>query len=186
MSYDLELVSKNGKPAKMMLLQTTGSVYKLKGKAAREAVDNALSSDIAITYNYSQYFYDATDSKDFTHKEEGKPLGIYCLDGVNVEESVVLIGKMISNICKKYRKKGEWISTMREETRYYNTDGKELGPEENTSAKGVKAVKKRHKVSEAPSDNYWDATAGNAVLALRKLLVMCAQCEDCDAVWHVT
>jgi len=147
MSYDIEL--------KDPIMGTTivfeephqmhGGMYQIGGTA--EAWLN-------ITYNYSGYYYDATESdsrffgktEDDYEEEEPRNLGIRGIYGKTGAESIPMLRDMILRITEKYSKDGKWI------------DG------------------------EGPNDDYWESTAANAVRPLLQLVAL-ARIRP-DGIWE--
>lgn len=144
MSYDIELVNKKtGKTASMRHPQYVrgGTVPAIFDPATGELVQAEQSeASINITFNYSRYYYEATDGDiRFAHDEvsaryadgtEGPIVtkyGLPGLDGTTPAESIPMLMDMVEKISKKYRDKNslEWIITKREKKHYFK-DGKEL------------------------------------------------------------
>ena len=123
-----------------------------------------------ITYNYGRYYYDATDGDPrFAHDEisayyadgttgpvktEYGIRGIYGRTGV---ESIPMLEDMIERIKAKYKPDGEWLITSRDSEDYTED------------------------ISEGPCDDYWEATAANAIRPLYQLIAM-AKLRP-DGVW---
>lgn len=153
-----------------------------------------------ITYNYSHYYYEATDGDPrFAHDEvscvyaDGRegPIetqyGIRGIYGKTGLESVPMLEDMISKIEEKYKKNGEWISTKRKFIKYYYEDGNELDSADVLGAllheTGTKYVKREEEieVNEGPHIDYWMATAANAIRPLKQLIVFATMRPD--GVW---
>ena len=151
---------------------------------------------LGITYNYSNYYYDAVErdvwfygnleDDDDREKEQPRNLGIRGIYGKSGAESIPMLNDMIQRITDKYQKDGEWISTERTKMIYRDTFGKAYAPEVVlcNSDYDLSTMKKEEytvKVSEAPNDDYWEATAGNAIKPLHYLIAM-AQLRP-DGIW---
>ena len=152
-----------------------------------------------ITYNYSHYYREATDGDPrFAHDEitayysdgttgpvETK-YGIRGIYGKSGAESIPMLKDMISRIEKKYKDdNGEWINTTRKKCAYFNVDGEEIdfykvivGIESNTPY-----TEKEYEieVNEGPNDDYWEATAANAIRPLYQLIAFAEMRPD--GVW---
>lgn len=148
-----------------------------------------------VTYNYGRYYYDATDGDSrFAHDEisayyadgttgpvktEYGIRGIYGKTGV---ESIPMLEDMIERIKEKYKPAGEWLITSRDRTRYRDKSGKEVDfyyalhhRDECTSEDYTEDIR------EGPCDDYWEATAANAIRPLYQLIAM-AKLRP-DGVW---
>lgn len=153
-----------------------------------------------ITYNYGNYYYEATDGDPrFAHDEvscvyaDGRegPIetqyGIRGIYGKTGLESVPMLEDMISRIEEKYKKNGEWISTKRKFMKYYDEDGTELDFADVLDAllhkTGMKYVKREEEieVNEGPHIDYWMETAANAIKPLRQLIVFAKMRPD--GIW---
>ena len=148
-----------------------------------------------ITYNYASYYYEVTDGDErFAHREvsyynsdgtEGPIVTEYGLRGLYGKtgaETIPLIKDMIRRIEEKYKKDGEWITTKRDKTSFYQ-NGKEVD-----YVYGVmhadECIRKDYveDVSEGPNEDYWEPTAGNAIKPLYQLIAL-AQMRP-DGVWR--
>ena len=149
---------------------------------------------LGITYNYSNYYYDAVErdvrfygnleDDDEREKEQPRNLGIRGIYGKSGAESIPMLQDMIRRITEKYQEDGEWIITERTKTRYIDADtGEEINLLKDV-IEGKRDYRKEEytvKVSEAPNDDYWEATAGNAIKPLHYLIAM-AQLRP-DGIW---
>lgn len=143
-----------------------------------------------ITYNYSRYYYEATDGDSrFANDdyEGGVRYGIRGIYGKTGAESIPMLKDMISRIENKYKRpNGKWINTTREKIVYYDDDGNERSfydQVESITEKGksLREEKIKIKVNEGPDDDYWEATAGNAIAPLYKLVAMAEMRPD--GIW---
>lgn len=149
---------------------------------------------LGITYNYSNYYYDAAErdirfygnleDDDEREKEQPRNLGIRGIYGKTGAESIPMLQDMIRRITEKYQKDGEWIITERTKIRYLDA----VTDEEIDLFKDIIDGKRDYRkeeytvqISEAPNDNYWEATAGNAIKPLHYLVAM-AQLRP-DGIW---
>ena len=131
-----------------------------------------------VTYNYGRYYYDATDGDSrFAHDEisayyadgttgpvktEYGIRGIYGKTGV---ESIPMLEDMIERIKAKYKPAGKEVDF------YYALHHRdECSSEDYTED-----------ISEGPCDDYWEATAANAIRPLYQLIAM-AKLRP-DGVW---
>lgn len=199
MSYDISLIDpKTNKVAlmkdSMFVRGGTVPANKIAGKLHHAAQKEA---SINITYNYSKYYYEATDGDDrFAHDEiscyyaDGTtgPIkteyGIRGLYGKTGAESVSLLGDMIIRIKQKYTdENGNWLTDKRSKVIYYDEYGNEVD-HLNIYSGHVKVTEKKieYEVSEGDTDNYWERTAANAIKALEQMLFMALECLD--SVWE--
>lgn len=158
-----------------------------------------------VTYNYSKYYVEATEGDErFAHEEitfyknDGTvggtrtEYGIRGLNGKFAQESIKMLEDMIHRIEKEYRPNGIWLTRERVKAVMYL-------PELGISMDSVKAIDKfgfthtalesaQHynvfvDVWEGETDNYWFATAANALKPLYQLLAM-AKLRP-DGKWEV-
>ncbi len=149
---------------------------------------------LGITYNYSNYYYDAAErdirfygnleDDDEREKEQPRNLGIRGIYRKTGAESIPMLQDMIRRITEKYQKDGEWIITERTKIRYLDAvTGEEIDLFKDI-IDGKRDYRKEEytvQISEAPNDNYWEATAGNAIKPLHYLVAM-AQLRP-DGIW---
>ena len=189
MSYSIELCD----PVSGDVLQLD-TKHEMRG--GTYALGGTTEAELNITYNYANYYYECTDGdKRFAHEEisaryaDGTdgPIetqyGIRGIYGKSGAESIPMLRDMISRIEAKYKKDGEWIKTQRERTVFYDKDGKQIDAFEAIVKKMV--VQKEEYVetiSEGPNEDYWEATAGNAIRPLYQLIAL-AQLRP-DGVWR--
>ena len=163
----------------------------LEAAATREAWLN-------ITYNYARYYYEATDKDSrFAHDSVSAvyadgtvgPMvtkyGIRGIYGKSGAESIGMLEDMIERIEGKYRKDGEWIESNRDGINYYDKDGNIVDDADAMWAaihgEEIRSEKFIERVSEGPNEDYWKATAGNALRPLYQLKAM-AQLRP-DGIW---
>ena len=131
MSYDIYL--KEPTDGKVIMLDTphimTGGTYlavydEENGTWSKKPIKEAW---LNITYNYSKYYYEATEDDDrfFIADENGELKnggirGIYKKTGY---ESIPMLNDMIKRIKNQYENNGKWITTQRIVNRYYDNDG---------------------------------------------------------------
>ena len=138
-----------------------------------------------VTYNYGHYYFEAAEGDErFARKwGEGEAnAGIRGIYGFTGAESIPMLTDLIQRIEGRYTKDGEWISTERKRTRYFDQHGAEVDEIEALRSGGkYREEIQTETVSEGPDDDYWKATAANAVKPLYQLLAM-AQLRP-DGVW---
>ena len=153
-----------------------------------------------ITYNYSHYYYEATDGDPrFAHDEvsayyaDGRTgpvvteYGIRGIYGKSGADSIPMLKDMIARIEAKYKNGDDWISTDRTRQRYIDihTD-RELDFFKDILGKLKENDDYRKEeyivtVNEGPNDDYWEPTAANAIRPLYQLITM-AKLRP-DGVW---
>lgn len=190
MSYDIELKNKvTGETAKMRHPQYVrgGNVpARLNPMTGRLEQAEQAEAHINITYNYSHYYYEATDGDPrFAHDKVSAyyadgtqgPIvteyGIRGLYGKTPAESIPMLMDMITKIRQKYTdENGEWIETERT-----LKNGQEIPEHEE-----VDAI--LYLVNEGDMSNYWTATAANAIKPLMDMIVMATDnLTEKDVVW---
>lgn len=202
MSYDISLKDRvSGETLELPMAHVmTGGTYaadydertgRFSPKPIREAWLN-------ITYNYSHYYYEATDGNpQFAHEEVSAyyadgtkgPMvteyGLRGLYGKTGAESIPMLNHIIEFIQQKYKKDGSWIATMHRKVRYIRNDTGEEVPSfaEYLELGSEKAHSEEYEelVDEGPNDDYWEPTAGNALKPIYQLLTM-AQLRP-DGIW---
>ena len=197
MSYDINLVNKETSETLKLnhpLFIVGGTMPAEYDSEIGEFTPTAsLDAHINITYNYSNYYYEATDGDErFAHVEEYNgekktEYGIRGLYGKTAEESIQLLRVMISRINKKYHdESGVWLNGKREKTCFYDPNGDELELHDVLKRKDdeYRVEKKEYEVSEGDISNYWEATAANAIEALWTMIFIATdQAMNPDAVW---
>lgn len=190
MSYDIELKNKvTGETAKMRHPQyVRGGTVPAKLNPMTGELEQAEQAEahINITYNYSHYYYEATDGDPrFAHDKVSAyyadgtqgPIeteyGIRGLYGKTPAESIPMLMDMIEKIRQKYTdENGEWIKTERT-----LRNGQEIPEHEE-----VDAI--LYLVNEGDMSNYWTATAANAIKPLMDMIVMATDnLTEADVVW---
>lgn len=205
MSYDIELRNRaTGETAKMRRPQYVrgATVSAIIDERTGQLVQSEqVAADINITYNYSHYYYEATDGDArFAHDEvsayyadgtQGPVQTEYGIRGINGKtptESIQMLMDMINRIKEKYKINGEWIDTERTKTVYYK-DGIQVPDkyvfdaiiqQAYTETKEIKII-----VNEGDTTNYWTATAANAIKPLQDMIVMATDNLTEDVVWSV-
>lgn len=182
----------------------TGSTYRAMYDPRTDTFTPAPISDawLAVTYNYSKYYYEATkDDPRFAHDEVSAyyadstigPIkteyGIRGIYGKSGAESIKMLQDMIDRIESKYKDdNGEWISTERTEVCYIDKKtGKELDwfkdilDSNRLEDDFYDKIEITKMVSEGPSDDYWEETAGNAIKPLYQLIAF-AELRP-DGIW---
>ena len=151
---------------------------------------------INVTYNYGPYYYEATDKDPrFAHDEVScyysdgtkgpieTEYGIRGIYGKSGAESIPMLEDMIRRITEKYQKDGEWIETERTKARWYDENGNEVEDPFHMILNGKNVTKEEYTVmvSEGDTDDYWEATAVNAIKPLHQLIAMAKMRPD--GVW---
>lgn len=179
MSYDISLVD----PVTRETLHSdsphmmTGGMY---------AVGGTTELWLNITYNYANYYYEVTDGDARFANDGGDGdvrYGIRGIYGKTGAESIPMLKDMIERIKARYMKDGEWIVTKRTKAKYFDENGVEQEDPYRLIISGKPYTKQEYEVevSEGPDIDYWEATAGNAISPLYKLIAM-AQLRP-DGVW---
>lgn len=160
------------------------------------AVDGTKEAWLSVTYNYSHYYYEATDKDPrFAHDEVScyyadgttgpikTEYGIRGIYGKTGAESIPMLEDMIQRITEKYQKDGEWIVTKRTKAHFYDENGKEWEDYPLLILNGAKYTKEEYEVeiSEGPNDNYWEDTAANAIRPLHQLIAFARMRPD--GIW---
>lgn len=193
MSYDIELVNKvTGETAKMKHPQyVRGGTVPARVNPVTKELEQAeqVEAHINITYNYSHYYYEATDGDiRFAHDEVSAyyadgtqgpvetKYGIRGLYGTTPAESIPMLMDMIEKIKAKYTdENGEWIDTERTKTVYYK-NGRQISEKHVIDAimhKDYDETKEvKYMVNEGDMSDYWQATAANAIKPLQDMIVM--------------
>lgn len=206
MSYDIKLENKvTGETAKMRHSQYVrgGTVRAIMDERTGQLVQaEQIEADINITYNYSHYYYEATNGDiRFAHDEVSAyyadgttgPIeteyGIRGIYGKTPAESIPMLMDMIARIKQKYTdKNGDWIETKRTKTIYYKNgiaipkrdEFKTILNHTYDEEKEVKFM-----VNEGDMSNYWTATAANAIKPLLDMIVMATDnLTEKDVVWN--
>lgn len=195
MSYDINIINKNTEET-MYLHQPqfirSGTVpAELNPATGRLEQSQQREASINITYNYSHYYYEATEGDErFAH--DGIPgtteYGIRGLYGKNMRESINMLCDMIERIKDKYQdEEGTWLVSKRTRTIYFDKDGNEEKNYISAILRGEECTSKEEKyeVSEGDTDNYWEATAANAIMSLQNMVLMATDMlTEKDAVWN--
>ena len=150
-----------------------------------------------ITYNYSHYYYEATDGDPrFAHDEVScyyadgtqgpieTQYGIRGIYGKTGAESVQMLKDMIWRIETEYKdKNGEWITTKRKKHRLLDPNGKVYECAFNAIINNLPRIGEEYEieVNEGPNEDYWEPTAGNAIKPLYQLIAF-AQMRP-DGIW---
>ena len=201
MSYDIELRDRGSKEVVQLPFAhvMTGGTYAadynpMTGQFTPKPIQEA---HLNITYNYSPYYYEATDNDPrFGHEEVSAyfadgtrgPMvmeyGIRGIYGKTGAESIELLNHMINFITQKYKQGEDWISTIHKKVRYrLKSTNEEIDFNEYLHLGHDQAYSEEYEelVNEGPNEDYWEPTAGNALKPLYQLLTM-AQLRP-DGVW---
>ena len=148
------------------------------------------TASINITWNYSPYYYEATEGdKRFLHQEDGEEpsYGIRGIYGKTPEESIPMLKDMVERIRKKYMNDdGIWKMSERKRVRYFDENGKEVRDAFGAVLKKIPMTEKEevYQVSEGDTSNYWEKTAMNAIIPLYHMMALAIQCFFEDCVWQ--
>lgn len=120
--------------------------------------------EIDITYNYSKYYYTSFEEK-----------GIREIYGMSGRVSIPVLERMINDITFAYTDAdGAWKKNTKTITKTYS---KETGEEIPTVIAILKYVPSEYDIieneveySEGSTDDYWIATAANAIKPLQEML----------------
>ena len=160
------------------------------------AIGGTTEAWLSVTYNYAHYYYEATDKDPrFAHDEVScyyadgtkgpieTEYGIRGIYGKTGAESIPMLEDMIRRITEKYQKDGEWIETERTKARWYDESGNEVEDPFHMILQGKNVTKEEYTVmvSEGDTDDYWEATAVNAIRPLHQLIAMAKMRPD--GVW---
>ena len=201
MSYDIYLKEPSGGETVVLPVKhvMTGGTYRADYDAASgQFYPTAISEAwLNITYNYGRYYYEATEGDSrFAHDEVSAyysngttgPIkteyGIRGIYGKSGAESIEMLKDIISRIEAKYQRGGCWIKTPRHRIEYYEktTDRKIDVADAFHMEDGQYYTKEYDEmISEGPNDNYWEATAANAIKPLYQLIAM-AELRP-DGIW---
>lgn len=194
MSYDIELIDKNTK--KTISMNRPQFVRSGTVPAAFDATTGKLvqiaqcDASINITYNYSHYFYEATENDErFAHIDYNNEVdyGIRGLYNKSAQESISMLKDMISRITKKYTDdKGNWLVTKRTKYRYFDKQGNEIKDPITSIINRDEYISKEetYNVSEGDTSNYWEATAANAIESLWNMIFIATdQLMNENAIW---
>lgn len=188
MSYDISLKDRvTGETLEVQNVHfMTGGTYAIGG--TKELWLN-------ITYNYSHYYYEATDGDprfgheeyscvypDGTYGPKKMEYGIRGIYGKSGAESIQMLKDMIARIEEAYKKDGDWITTTREKYRCLNEDGIEIDPYKAIT-NGIQHTNEKYEIDvyEGPNEDYWEPTAGNAIKPLWQLIAFAEMRPD--GVW---
>lgn len=181
MSYDIELIDK--KTDQVLTIKRPqfieGGTIKVKYDLETGELVPVEQNDtrINITYNYSRYYYEATEGDSrFAWDHCGEiDYGIRGLYGKQASESIDMLLSMISRITKKYQdKNGNWIKTKRIKKYCFDKNGNEIKDVCYAIANHIeyKEVEKEYEISEGDISSYWEATAANAIKPLWNMIYM--------------
>lgn len=174
-----------------------------------------IETELSVTSNYAKYYYEAAENDKRFYKnnlnkdKKSENLGIKALQDKTALESMSMLYDMIKRISNKYQDKdGNWIISDVEETRTVAYDkkgnvvplslvdrldilkasaiaeknGKDYEPPFST----IKQEKCIKTVDEGDTNNYWEATAANALLPLYDMLHMATEhLGNKNALWDI-
>lgn len=190
MSYDIYLKDRvTGEtinlPIKHMM---TGGIYKADYDPETNTFSPSLTNEawLNITYNYCNYYYEATDGDERFANDDyqgGIRYGIRGIYGKSGAESIPMLNDMIARIEDRYKKDGEWITTVRTKHRIVDPDGHEYKDPIGAILHDLPRREEVYdvQINEGPNEDYWEATAANAIRPLYKLIAI-AELRP-DGVW---
>lgn len=193
MSYDIDLVNRHTKE----VIQMTRPAFIRSGTVPAVLQSNGtlkpceqIDASINITYNYSHYFYEATECDErFAHEDANGEVeyGIRGLYGKTALESIEMLTDMCHRIHEKYTDKNDkWLVTKRKKVKCFDKDGNEIKDPIGAILHGVEHTSKEYEyeVSEGDTSNYWEATAANAIESLLNMILIATDSlTNPDAVW---
>lgn len=194
MGYSIELI--NQKTKQTVLLKNKeairSSTVLCEWDSSKEQLIPQFSHEasLGITYNYANYYYEATDNDSrFMHErtyDSESQYGIRGIYGKTAWESIPMLRDMIKRIELKYRPHGEWLQSVRKRKVYVDLNtGKHYGPVEAISIDvPLKEIEETYTVNEGDTSNYWKATAANAILPLKHMLRIAKEFVDQDVIWN--
>ncbi len=195
MSYDISLIDKKtNNPCTMSRQKIRGGTVpaEIDPKTGRLIQASQTECSINITYNYSSYYYEATENNpDFNYMddEEGEICqGIRGLYGKTARESIPLLEKMIEKITESYQDENHnWKTDTRIRVRYFYEDGTECTNPMSMSwgeQHKLRPVSEMYEISEGDTSDYWEGTAANAIIPLTDMLNMALyNIGNKDVVW---
>ena len=195
MSYDFNLRD----PVTRKVLKVPGHLMH-GGNIPCQMIDGVLvpiastEAYINITYNYSEYYYEALDEEEATENGWGVMGGARSICGLTGAQAIPVLELMIRRIEERYRNPdGTWKEKHVEKVICTDTEtgqdvppnivGLEIsaalhdgGPDETEALARIDGkydiVKESYVISEGSTSDYWEATAANAILGLDRLLAM--------------
>lgn len=173
MSYDIYLKDPLTKetaevPGHLMI----GGTYQADYHPETNTFTPALNTEahLNITYNYGCYYYEVNEGS-----------GIRKIYGMMGVDSVPILENMIALLTEKYYQNGDWISTKREKTLFFNEKGDPVEDPILAWRNKEQIVTKEIIVDryEGINADYWEATAANAIRPLYQLLSLAKMRPDC-------
>lgn len=189
MSYDISLVERiSGKTIELPNGHVmTGGTYQAEYDAETNTFYPAATKEawLNITYNYGRYYYEAAEGDERFYGGDGEQtftnLGIRGIYGKSGAESIPMLQDLAARIEAKYNKNGKWIKVRRIRKVYRDKNGEEIAPIDVFTRKIEGTEEIEYEANEGPNDDYWTATAANAIRPLYQLLAF-AQLRP-DGVW---
>lgn len=165
MSYDIRLTNVTGKTLELNDKHCfRGGTY---------CIGDTKECWLNVTYNYSDYYRLA-----YKH-------GLNELEGKSGADSLKILDKMVQAIESKYKDNGKWVDSEREMHYFKDPKTGDLVSYFNYQIdQGWQEVKVKERINEGPNENYWLATAGNAIKPLFQLAFFAAQHPE--GVWHIS
>lgn len=193
MGWDVSLQERT--TGKIMTL--TNPFYK-RGNNVRCALDAAgqlqqmaeCEADLSITYNDSHYYYEAseTDAR-FLVMMDGKEEngGLRAIHGTTPYESILMLCDLMQRIQTRYQdENGVWLTTKRTRTVYYDAHDNEIQDLRDVlDHHYVRTEEQVYLVNEGDCQNYWEATAANAIHSLQQMVHMAIDLLNEDCIWQI-
>lgn len=180
MSYDFTL--KNKKTGETLTMPIKYNLY-----GGTYEIGGTNKCWLNITYNYSKYYYEASENDNRFRLQDGSNGALNALEGISGLDSIPLLNDLINRIRTKYMVDGEWLKHDEiKKVPFDKKSGEEIINWQNNNIdklKDVNWVNVSTFIDEGETDNYWKATAKNAVTALEGLLFLAKQRPD--GVWRI-
>lgn len=190
MGYSIELVDKDNE-----IMMTKSAFIKNSNISCAEVDPDTdeltpvpdKEARIGITYNYSSYYYEATEGDErFAHEDDSQLVyGIRGLYGKTPYESIPMLRDMIKRIEDKYKKNGDWIITSRSRNIYFDGDGNIIDDpiKAMLDHEALTVESEIYEISEGDTSSYWESTAANAVAPLYDMLHMATDNITNECYW---
>lgn len=191
MGYSIELKHKDG------TTMTMGNSMFVKSNVVPVGYDEnngtfyempQTEASLGITYNYSKYYYEATEGDErFAHYDDGELVyGIRGLYGKTPKQSIEMLVDMVYRIKTNHQNKDKsWKIKECERVLFYDEKGNQLDIIDTfrDDSKVIEKVEK-YAISEGDTSNYWESTAANAVEPLYDMIKIALEfIEEDECYW---
>lgn len=150
-----------------------GGTYKADYHPETGTFTPALNTEahLNITYNYAPYYRDVYPDN-----------GIRTIYGMSGVDSISVLETLIEKIRDKYYVNGQWLKSTREKQIFFDKAGNEIDFYEVLHG-GIEYQEKEIEVEvdEGSTDDYWEATAANAIRPLYQLIALAKMRPD--GIW---